>query len=36
MSFTGEVQNLADSKAFDFVGVQRPGRATYFKITAEL
>ncbi|MEM6295166.1 MAG: TonB-dependent siderophore myxochelin receptor MxcH [Myxococcota bacterium] len=33
LSFTGEVQNLADARAFDFFGVQRPGRALYFKTT---
>jgi hypothetical protein len=35
LSFTGEVQNLTDADAFDFFGVQRPGRAFYFKTTAE-
>lgn len=35
LSFTGEVQNLTDQPAFDFFGVQRPGRASYFKTTAE-
>ncbi|MCB9661528.1 MAG: TonB-dependent siderophore myxochelin receptor MxcH [Sandaracinaceae bacterium] len=35
VSFTGEVQNLTDAPAFDFFGVQRPGRAFYFKTTAE-
>lgn len=35
LSFTGEVQNLTDQPAFDFFGVQRPGRAYYFKTTAE-
>jgi TonB family protein len=34
LSFTGEVQNLTDQPAFDFFGVQRPGRAFYFKTTA--
>lgn len=33
VSFTGEVQNLTDRVAFDFFGVQRPGRALYFKST---
>lgn len=33
VTFTGEVQNLTDSLAFDFFGVQRPGRALYFKST---
>ncbi|MCU0695556.1 MAG: TonB-dependent siderophore myxochelin receptor MxcH [Myxococcaceae bacterium] len=36
LSFTGEVQNLTDAKAFDFFGAQRPGRAVFFKVTAEL
>jgi outer membrane cobalamin receptor len=35
LGFTGEVQNLTDAAAFDFFGVQRPGRAFYFKTTAE-
>jgi len=35
LSFTGEVQNITDQPAFDFFGVQRPGRAFYFKTTAE-
>jgi TonB family protein len=33
---TLEVQNLGDVKVFDFYGVQRPGRAFYAKVTAEL
>jgi len=33
---TLEVQNLADARAFDFVGVQRPGRAVFFKGLVEL
>jgi vitamin B12 transporter len=36
LSFTGEVQNLTDQAAFDFFGVQRPGRAFFFKATASL
>jgi vitamin B12 transporter len=36
LSFTVEVQNLTDQPAFDFYGVQRPGRAFYIKTTAEL
>lgn len=36
LSFTGEVQNLTDAKAYDFFGAQRPGRAVFFKVTAEL
>ncbi|WP_394836411.1 TonB-dependent siderophore myxochelin receptor MxcH [Pendulispora rubella] len=35
LSFTGEVQNLTNEPAYDFIGVQRPGRAFYFKTTAE-
>ena len=35
LSFTGEVQNLTDRPAYDFFRVQRPGRAFYFKTTAE-
>ena len=35
MSFTGEVQNVTDERAYDFFGVQRPGRAFYFKTTIE-
>jgi vitamin B12 transporter len=35
ISFSGEVQNISDAKAYDFIGVQRPGRASYFKATAE-
>lgn len=32
---TLEVQNLTDEATFDFFGAQRPGRAYYFKGTAE-
>ena len=35
LSFTGEAQNLTDERVSDFFGVQRPGRAFYFKTTAE-
>jgi vitamin B12 transporter len=31
VSFSLEGQNLADSKVFDFYGVQRPGRSFFFK-----
>ncbi|KPM32234.1 Outer membrane receptor protein [Croceitalea dokdonensis DOKDO 023] len=31
-TFTAEVQNFTDEKAFDFFGVQRPGRAFFFKM----
>ena len=34
LSFTGEWQNLTDEAAFDFFGVQRPGRAFFFRMTA--
>lgn len=36
LGFTGELQNLTDSPAFDFFGVRRPGRAFHFKATASL
>jgi TonB family protein len=36
ISATFEVQNLGDAKAYDFVGVQKPGRAYYMKLTADL
>jgi TonB family protein len=36
LSTTLEVQNLTDQPAFDFFGVQRPGRAFYFKTTLEI
>lgn len=35
VSSTFEVQNLTDEATFDFFGAQRPGRAYYFKGTAE-
>ncbi|HMI85427.1 MAG TPA: TonB-dependent siderophore myxochelin receptor MxcH [Polyangiaceae bacterium] len=35
LSITLDVQNVADGAAFDFFGVQRPGRAFYVKTTAE-
>jgi vitamin B12 transporter len=35
LAFTGEAQNLTNQQAFDFFGVQRPGRAFYFKTTLE-
>lgn len=34
LTLSGEVQNLTDEKVFDFYGVQRPGRAVYFKATS--
>ncbi|MEM1348282.1 MAG: TonB-dependent siderophore myxochelin receptor MxcH [Myxococcota bacterium] len=33
LSFTGEAQNLTNAAVFDFFGVQRPGRAFFFKTT---
>lgn len=33
---TVEVDNLTDAKAYDFFGVQRPGRAVYLKLTGEI
>lgn len=36
MTWTLEAQNFGDAQAFDFFGVQRPGRAFYLKIAAEL
>ncbi len=35
-SLTFEVDNLADAKAFDNYGVQRPGRGFYLKLTGEM
>ncbi len=34
--FTIEAQNLTDAKAFDYFGVQRPGRAVYCRATVDL
>jgi vitamin B12 transporter len=34
LSFTTELQNLTNAPAFDFYGVQKPGRSIYFKTTA--
>lgn len=36
LSVSAEVQNLADARAFDLFGVQRPGRAFYVKTAFEL
>jgi hypothetical protein len=36
LTSTLEVQNLTDEQTFDFIGVQRPGRSFFFKVTAEL
>jgi vitamin B12 transporter len=33
---TVELQNLTDARAYDSYGVQRPGRALYVKLSAEL
>lgn len=33
---TLEVQNVTDARAYDFIGVQKPGRAYFFKATFEL
>jgi outer membrane cobalamin receptor len=35
-TFTLELDNLTDAKAFDNFGVQRPGRAFYLKVTGEI
>jgi outer membrane cobalamin receptor len=35
-TFSIEVQNLTDTKAFDYFGVQRPGRAVYCRATVDL
>lgn len=32
---TAELHNLTDARAYDFFGVERPGRAFFFKLTAE-
>ena len=34
-SLTAEVQNITDARVYDFLGVQRPGRAIYFKFTSQ-
>ncbi|WP_233261224.1 TonB-dependent siderophore myxochelin receptor MxcH [Vitiosangium sp. GDMCC 1.1324] len=36
LSWTVDVQNLTDARAYDFYGVQRPGRSIFAKLTAEL
>ncbi|WP_241759354.1 TonB-dependent siderophore myxochelin receptor MxcH [Pyxidicoccus parkwayensis] len=36
VSWTVDVQNLTDADAYDFLGVQRPGRAVAAKVVAEL
>jgi TonB family protein len=35
LGLTGEIDNITNEKAYDFFGVQRPGRAFYFKTTIE-
>lgn len=35
LSWTLDVQNLTDSPAYDFYGVQRPGRSFFAKLTVE-
>lgn len=35
MSFGAELLNVTDTRAYDFFGVQRPGRAMNFRVTAE-
>ncbi|MDF2454828.1 MAG: TonB-dependent receptor, plug [Cytophagaceae bacterium] len=35
-AFTGEVQNLFDTKVYDFYRVQKPGRGYYAKLTLQL
>ena len=34
LTFTAEIQNLFNEPAYDFFGLQKPGRAFYFKVTA--
>lgn len=36
LAFSLNVHNVADSAAFDLVGVQRPGRAVFAKVTLDL
>lgn len=36
VTVTFEVQNLTDERAFDFFGVQKPGRGYYLKLSGEL
>ncbi|WP_224244033.1 TonB-dependent siderophore myxochelin receptor MxcH [Hyalangium gracile] len=36
LSWTVDVQNLTDSAAFDFFGVQRPGRSVFAKLVVDL
>lgn len=34
LTWTAEITNLTDTRAFDFFGAQRPGRAVFFKMSA--
>jgi outer membrane receptor for ferrienterochelin and colicin len=36
LSFSGELQNVTDARAYDYFGVPKPGRALYFKMTTSL
>lgn len=36
LSVSVDLQNISDARVFDAYGVERPGRAIYFKTTAEL
>ncbi len=36
MSYSVEADNVTDARAYDYFGVQRPGRAAYFKVRLEL
>lgn len=36
LTSTIEMQNVADARTYDFFGVQRPGRAVFFKTTLQL
>ncbi|MDX2089135.1 MAG: TonB-dependent receptor [Kofleriaceae bacterium] len=36
VTLSGELADVTDERAFDFYGAQRPGRALFFKTTAEL
>lgn len=35
LSYTFQIQNLMNDRNFDFFGVQKPGRAFYFKLTTQ-
>ena len=36
LTTAAEVQNVTNVKTYDFYGVQRPGRAVFFKTTLQL